>query len=359
MLLSSFCAQGSGAAVQDSALRTSIGTICVLPNCMNFLLSPPFSEPVHVPLHEQLAITPQLAEHYTQFITLMTNAFATHWNTQLPAFWSLVPHPQALAIDAFIDFVLRDPQETKETEEEIPAHREELMVVPKPWHKRFTIARKTIKQRLHLLNPCVCGLLHLWHRDYGSLRLLDIPFIMSKKEALDLSQFQQLIGKQLELSRDVLLKRWFTAVQNIIHQGIKRKHVPPSTNQLHLQSFFDNVAMLMTLQLQSLCKLSVEEYTEFLCTSEESHIFIIRLIAVGQQIKLEPTYHDFETVLLDVFDSLLHAVSIIPRVENRLNTEHTRILESKSPLQPVILEEMIISLKTQILTVLKEQFQHP
>ncbi|XP_076308480.1 dynein axonemal heavy chain 7-like [Tachypleus tridentatus] len=260
---------------------------------------------------------------------------------------------------AIVDFVLRDPQETKETEEEIPAHREELKLVPKLWQKRFTIVRRTIKQHLHLLNPCVCGLLNLWSRDYESFHLLDIPFIMSKNEALDLSQFQQLVRKQLESSRDVLLKRWFTAVQNIIHQGIKQKHVPSPTNQLYLQSFFDNVAMLMTLQLQSLCKVSMEKYTEFLCTSKENHIFIIKLVAVGQQIKLEPTYHDFETVLLDVLDSLLHSVRIIPRVENRLNTEHTRILESKSPLQPVILEEVITSLKTQILTVLKEQFQHP
>ncbi|XP_076359422.1 dynein axonemal heavy chain 7-like isoform X2 [Tachypleus tridentatus] len=114
--------------------------------------------------------------------------------------------------------------------------------------------------------------------------------------------------------------RWFTAVQNIIHHGIKQKHVPSPTIQLHLQSFFDNAAMLMTLQLQSLCKVFMEKYTEFLCRSKENHMFIIKLVAVGQQIKLEPTYHNFETVLLDILDSLLHSVRIIPRVENHLNT---------------------------------------
>ncbi|XP_076342829.1 dynein axonemal heavy chain 7-like isoform X4 [Tachypleus tridentatus] len=117
--------------------------------------------------------------------------------------------------------------------------------------------------------------------------------------------------------------RWFTAVQNTIHQGIKQKHVPSPTIQLHLQSFFDNVAMLMTLQLQSLCKVFMEKYTEFLCRSKENHMFIIKLVAVGQQIKLEPTYHDFETVLLDILDSLLHSVRIIPRVENHLNTSES------------------------------------
>ncbi|XP_076342850.1 dynein axonemal heavy chain 7-like isoform X2 [Tachypleus tridentatus] len=67
----------------------------------------------------------------------------------------------------------------------------------------------------------------------------------------------------------------------------------------------------------------MEKYTEFLCRSKENHMFIIKLVAVGQQIKLEPTYHDFETVLLDILDSLLHSVRIIPRVENHLNTSES------------------------------------
>lgn len=58
--------------------------------------------------------------------------------------------------------------------------------------------------------------------------------------------------------------RWFPEVQNIYYQGNKRKQVPSNQDEDKLRSFFDCAATLMTSQLQSLCLLSISDYTDLL-----------------------------------------------------------------------------------------------
>ena len=46
--------------------------------------------------------------------------------------------------------------------------------------------------------------------------------------------------------------------------------------------------------------------------------FIVRLVLEGTDMKFEPSLSDFETVLLNVFDVFVKAVSMVPRVETKL-----------------------------------------
>lgn len=49
--------------------------------------------------------------------------------------------------------------------------------------------------------------------------------------------------------------------------------------------------------------------------------FILRLILDGSQIKYEPDFHDFEVVLLNVYDVMIKSVGVVPRVETKLYSE--------------------------------------
>ena len=49
--------------------------------------------------------------------------------------------------------------------------------------------------------------------------------------------------------------------------------------------------------------------------------FVIRLVLDGSDIKFEPTFPDFEVVLLNVYDVMIKSVSVIPRVETKLYSE--------------------------------------
>lgn len=54
--------------------------------------------------------------------------------------------------------------------------------------------------------------------------------------------------------------------------------------------------------------------------------FVIRLVLDGSDIKFEPTFPDFEVVLLNVYDVMIKSVSVIPRVETKLYSEWVSLL---------------------------------
>lgn len=52
--------------------------------------------------------------------------------------------------------------------------------------------------------------------------------------------------------------------------------------------------------------------------------FVIRLVLDGTQVRFEPDFPDFEAVLLGVFEAMIKAVGIVPRVETKLYSEWVR-----------------------------------
>ena len=70
---------------------------------------------------------------------------------------------------AIVDFVLRDSRENEsdKPKEKVPEYKQELNVVPKPWHLSFERARYDISKNLHSINPCMSQVLLLW---YGSFK---------------------------------------------------------------------------------------------------------------------------------------------------------------------------------------------
>jgi len=69
-----------------------------------------------------------------------------------------------------VDFVLRDPRESLKEPAPValPAHREEIAVLPKPWHKSFVQALNVARSSLHVTNPCMQQLLQLWFTSFRS-----------------------------------------------------------------------------------------------------------------------------------------------------------------------------------------------
>lgn len=47
----------------------------------------------------------------------------------------------------------------------------------------------------------------------------------------------------------------------------------------------------------------------------------MRLVLEGDTVKFEPDFKDFEVVLLNVYDVMVKAVMVVPRVETKLYSE--------------------------------------
>lgn len=66
-----------------------------------------------------------------------------------------------------VDFVLKDPRENDEGKEIIlPPHREELAVVPKPWHRSYVVSLEIAQEHLHTINLCMLQVLQLWQMSF-------------------------------------------------------------------------------------------------------------------------------------------------------------------------------------------------
>lgn len=54
--------------------------------------------------------------------------------------------------------------------------------------------------------------------------------------------------------------------------------------------------------------------------------FILRLILDGTTIKFEPTFKEFEVIILNVYDVMIKASQQVPRVETKLYLDWVRII---------------------------------
>lgn len=237
---------------------------------------------------------------------------------------------------AIVDFVLRDPREKDhDKKEEVLEHKKELMLVPKPWYRSYVTAKAAMQQDLFGTNPTMAAVLDLWHKTFGNLRLVDIHDIQLWPEALELAMFQNVVMRHIEIAEETLLKKWFPEVQNIYYQGNKRKQVPSNQNAKRLESFFNAAAVLMTNQLQMLALNSIDDFTKLFCPPADSirafeHPgFIMRLVLEGDTVKFEPDFIDFEVVLLNLYDVMVKAVMVVPRVETKLYSEWKSSKESR------------------------------
>ncbi|ELK04803.1 Dynein heavy chain 7, axonemal [Pteropus alecto] len=196
------------------------------------------------------------------------------------------------------------------------------------------------------------------------LRLVDIEEFHNRQEALELSNFQTILMRHMETAKETLLKMWFPEVQNIYYQGNKKKQLPTGDSSAKLESFFNCAAALMTLQLQDLTLVSMQDFTDLIAQPPDSirafeHPgFIIRLILENNAIKFEPEFSDYIDILLNVYDVMIKAVSFVPRVETKLYSKW----ESNSKpttLKPIILKEIVDAHKEKIKEVIMRESVAP
>ncbi|XP_006878990.1 PREDICTED: dynein heavy chain 7, axonemal [Elephantulus edwardii] len=267
---------------------------------------------------------------------------------------------------SIVDFVLKDPREKEEDKktDELPPHRAELEILPKPWRKSFLSTRSYIRDHLNAMNPTMLAVLDLWHSTFKKLRLVDKEEFHNCQEALELPAFQNIVMKHMQSARDVLLKTWLPEVQNIYYQGSKKKQLPTGDSSAKLESFFNCAATLMTLQLQELTLVSMQDFTDLIAQPQDSvrafeHPgFIMKLILDDNTIKFEPEFNDYRDILLNVYDVMIKAVSSVPRVETKLYPKW----ESKSKrmtLKPIILSEIIEAHKEKIKEVIEKESVAP
>ncbi|KAK4472821.1 hypothetical protein MN116_004037, partial [Schistosoma mekongi] len=276
---------------------------------------------------------------------------------------------------AIVNFVINDPSDKqqkltesdgifeKNTEEyKVLERRKELDVVPKPWHLSFLSAYKYCQRNLFITNVCIHQLLELWHTKYSNLRLIDVQEFYSKLSALELSVFQNICVKHIDVAKEKLLRNWLNEIQSIFYHANKRKLVPSNDEPMRLEAFYRCAATLMTENLQNLGLISMLDYKTFTCqasinlTGQQHPGFIIRLVLDENMVKFEPSIEDIESILLNVFDDMHKVIQSIPRIETRLYSDWQT---DNTTLHPIILDDIIHEYKYEVKKMLSMEIKGP
>ncbi|XP_033990468.1 LOW QUALITY PROTEIN: dynein heavy chain 7, axonemal [Trematomus bernacchii] len=259
--------------------------------------------------------------------------------------------------EAIVKYIFGDSGDSDEDQvKDLPPHRLELEVLEKPWNKAFVLARKKMGNKLHCINPTMLNVLYIWHAFYKHFRLIDVEEFHSREESMELSVFQQIVNRQIDNAREVLLKSWVPEVHNIYYQGCRSQLVPASSNMPKLLSFFNCAATLMTMQLQSLAIDSMRDYTRLISQDPKSERayehtgFVLHLILEDGDIKFEPELKQYEEALLNVYELMLRPINMVPRVETKLYFEW-QSSQCGSTLKPIILPEILVAQREEVLRV--------
>ena len=79
--------------------------------------------------------------------------------------------------------------------------------MPKPWTKNVQVAFVTISQNLFVTNPTLTSLIKLWHKNYGSLRIVNCQALLTAQEVFELTTFQNVVMRDIEASKNTLVKK--------------------------------------------------------------------------------------------------------------------------------------------------------
>lgn len=67
-----------------------------------------------------------------------------------------------------MEFVQRNP-DAKMREIDLPEHKREIAVIPKPWHQSFVDTLCLMEEILFAINPCMVNVLRLWETKFKYL----------------------------------------------------------------------------------------------------------------------------------------------------------------------------------------------
>ncbi|XP_059158476.1 dynein axonemal heavy chain 7-like [Physella acuta] len=262
---------------------------------------------------------------------------------------------------SILDFVLKDPRKQMEDPKELNAEMKELNVVPQPWHQNLINYKAKLHKNLCFVNPCIRQSNDIWYSEFSDLRFIYTKQFKERPEAISLSVFKEHCNASIASLKDKLTKNWLLKLQGMLMNEKNKRFAPPMEKYEKFDKFFQTLKTAMTLNLQTLVMDSLKEYMHMFKPRETStevleHCgFVVNLLLTeeGTDIDFEPTLEDMVTGFLGMFDEIIKASHLIPRLERRMFPDLQ--LEVKY-LQPVIPEDFIQELKEQVLEVLKTEF---
>uniref|UniRef100_A0A8B9LFK1 Dynein axonemal heavy chain 7 n=1 Tax=Astyanax mexicanus TaxID=7994 RepID=A0A8B9LFK1_ASTMX len=178
---------------------------------------------------------------------------------------------------SIVNYAVQDPREKNEKKvRDLPPHRKELEVLPKPWKKSFHQAQKRMRDRLHSINPTMLHVLDLWHVSFkiGMFEVQShdlVQALVKRAEGLREAYMEKVETKEmpmLELKLRDSKTRLFFLIENVMFKPTDmRLNTDVFKWQKRMPSVFEEhrgIATEKTEQFQKGLKLRCDRFVEVL-----------------------------------------------------------------------------------------------
>lgn len=229
---------------------------------------------------------------------------------------------------AIVDFVLKDPREKFDPNEEEQQTKEDFVSIRKStssWQQSFIDSSSFIRDNLMIINATVSAILATWD-DYKNTRLFEMDTILGKGTPFEIRNLKSLMLQRYDKSMEKLLTSWYPEILSIFYQGAKR-HEWTSIPTNRMEIFFRSVSLIMADQLRSVVRKTVEDFLSLFDDTIHLHrdsdipkslSFLVRLALDEKSIVFEPHLSDIEKALEGILDSLFISADKVPRIETQL-----------------------------------------
>ncbi|KAJ0065368.1 hypothetical protein NL108_007569, partial [Boleophthalmus pectinirostris] len=221
-----------------------------------------------------------------------------------------------------------------------------LIRAPVPWAHSYRQAKDWQEQHLFTVSPVMLLLQDAWINNFSSLRFVRLEELFSASLPLLPSEFEELIQKQCQRTREELLKRWLPHCASLFQ--LCEKHWLPRvlSKKEQASSFsvelFNCAAALMSLQLRSLVVHSLQDLLCFfnihkVQISKKSleirnmftqvQVLVLKLQVQEDLMSFEPSLEQSWLHVHTAFMEIIRSAKDIPRVKHQLCTRLTSFNE--------------------------------
>ena len=240
---------------------------------------------------------------------------------------------------SIVNYVLSDPAERRRLHiTSIERSRNHMVTrAPVPWHMPYFEAKTLISQELFVTNTAVVELQQIFSAKFAHLRFVRIHDLEKAGLPMVPSEFEKLVASHCQELNEHLCKTWISAAADSLFDGKRHWYhlVPKGANEnpYMAEKFFACVASLMSHQLRSLVRDSLQDLVDFLNRYSEGNDFnveydetlfvkqpllALKLVVDEPKIGFEPSFKEVRDSLVSCFHEIVMASKNIPRVETEL-----------------------------------------
>ncbi|CAH8626732.1 unnamed protein product [Dicrocoelium dendriticum] len=187
----------------------------------------------------------------------------------------------------------------------------------KPWHKDYVKHRKELVSRLKILYPHMLKILDSCQRQFSQIRLTDVKSYRNMG-AVDFENLRTAVQQEVSSNVEILMQKWLPKLFLLFSE----KNSLPALRNDQLESFFNCVSTLLSIQIKRFLQRNLEEWVELFDEEHTERLPVLKMYLTyeDQKVQFYPSAEDLEELILFISDQITSALQQIPTVQSWLNT---------------------------------------